>query len=92
MFILSQKRLTEFFDRHQYYTQGIPLKDGAIHKIIRYIQLDNYNQMIFDFGENVCLIVLKFFEENEQYDTCAEILKQIENHNCTVGTQIRTRL
>jgi len=46
-------------------------------RIARLVDLDDYHSILAEYGQDYCLIILQFFEDLENYDTCAEIVKQL---------------
>ena len=63
-----------------------------MEQVLKLIERDDYNQLLFDYGEVYCLIVLDMFETWEWWETCAEVLKQINTHNYVTGEKFKTRL
>lgn len=62
-----------------------------IEIILEYIEKENYNQILFDYGEIYCLTILKMFEEKEEYETCAKIIEQIKTHNYVTNSNYKTK-
>lgn len=51
----------------------------------------NYTQILYDYGLNVLLIVLKALEHNEQYEECAELVQTIKNISKVEGNNLPTK-
>lgn len=85
--MLTTTQITTHFKSH-----NEEIDKWDVEQIIKLIERDDYNQLLFDYGEKYCLIILDFFEKKEEYDTCSEIVKQIYIHNQVTGSEYRTRL
>lgn len=83
--------ITKHFDSMQQYLPTRPPKRD-LEQVLKYIERDDYNQMLFDYGETYCLIVLDMFEKTNEFTTCAEIVKQIKAHNLVTNSNYKTRL
>ena len=83
--------ITNYFDSKMKYLHRPPQK-WDLEQVLKYIEQDDYNQLMFNYGEIYCLIVLDMFEKREEYETCSEILKQIETHNVVTGSTFRSSL
>lgn len=83
--------ISKHFDAKLSYLQNPP-KKSDLQQVLNYIEQNNYNQLLFDYGETYCLVVLDMFEKLEMYEICQEILTQIETHNAVSGTDFKTSL
>lgn len=61
-------------------------------RILFLIERDNYRQIFYDFSIEHVLKILNYFEEVEDFDTCAIILKEIESIKRTTGENYPTHL
>lgn len=88
---LTLTQITKHFESRVAYLSSPPQK-WDLEQVLKYIERDDYNQLLFDYGERYCLIVLDLFEQVEWYETCAEVVKQIETHNMVANTNFKTSL
>lgn len=84
---LTTTEITAHFNTH-----NEKVDKWDVEQLIKLIELENYNQILFDYGEKYCLIILDFFEKEELYATCSEIVSQIYKHNQVTGSKYKTRL
>lgn len=52
----------------------------------------NYMQILYLYGIDVLLVVLKVLERNEVYEQCAVLKQVIINHNKLEGTSFPTKI
>ena len=88
---LTITEITEHFQQRVKYLTTPPQK-WDLDQVLKLLEQDNYNQLLFDYGEIYCLIVLDMFETWGWFEACAEVLKQINTHNYVNGTKFKTRL
>lgn len=60
----------------------------VLNNIYRYVETNNYTQMLFNYGKEYVLLCLKYFQEVEDYERCAIIVRQVKNFNQVQGTKI----
>lgn len=58
---------------------------GSIGKIVHYIELDNYLQILYTYGIETIQALLGLFLEYEDYETCAIIRDTVYKHNKVTG-------
>lgn len=63
-----------------------------LDKIIFYVERNNIFQVLYSFGILNTLILLQYFLDTEQYLDCAEIHKQILQHNKLSGDNLELTL
>lgn len=83
--------VSKFFESRIKYLPKPPQK-WDLEQVLKYIERDDYNQLLFDYGEVYCLVVLEMFEQREEYETCAIILQQILTHNEVTDSSYKTHL
>ena len=60
--------------------------------MLKYIEKKNFLQILNGMGVLYLLVLLDFYEENEQFETCAEIRDTIGNYNIVSGENLNTKL
>lgn len=88
--IYPHEILRYFDSKLQYLAVPISIKDSE--ELLKWVELDAYNEVLKRFGETHCLILLEFFEKYEEFSTCGEIVAQIKQYNRDYGTEYRTKL
>lgn len=83
--------VSKYFESKTRYLPQPPQK-WDLERVLKYIERDDYNQLLFDYGEIYCLVVLEMFEQREEYETCAIILNQILTHNEVTESSYKTHL
>lgn len=63
-----------------------------LDKIIFHVERNNIFQVLYSFGILNTLILLQYFLDTEQYLDCAEIHKQILQHNKLTGSNCELTL
>lgn len=74
-----------FFENNREYLNK-PLSNENINDILYYCSKRWYMPLLKTFGIVIALLVLKYFEKEEDYITCQGILESIENSNRYFGT------
>lgn len=63
-----------------------------IKSILLYLKTRSYSTLMYVYGHKFLLEILNVFEEHENYEECANITAQINNHNRILQDSIPTRL
>lgn len=84
---LKKEVLKEWYKK---YSKSADYPD--IDKIIFYVERNNIFQVLYSFGILNTLILLQYFLDTEQYLDCAEIHKQILQHNELSGDNLKLTL
>lgn len=66
-------------------------KTRDIKTILLNMQTRKYDTIMYLYGHKFLLEILKMFEENENYEECDHIVKQIKSHNEIIKDKIPTR-
>ena len=64
------------------------MEDSQIDGIVYNIYYVNYLQIFFDYGKTFILALIKYYEDNDYFEECAEIQATIKKHNKATGEQI----
>jgi len=64
---------------------------GDVKTILLYLKTRKYDTIMYLYGHPFLLEILKMFEENENYEECSEIVKQIKEHNKLFENNISTK-
>lgn len=87
----DKKRLLSVFETYNCHTEGLPdateVNDMCFHIEKRY-----FEQLIYRFPENYITVVLKYFEDMEEYEICGDIVGRIREHNKINNDNIKTNL
>lgn len=62
---------------------------GTANKIIHYVDARNFLQILYSYGFQVLRKVLKYLEQKEDYERCAELRDTVLNYNKSTGTRYR---
>lgn len=90
---LTVEELKEFWKLHtKFIPDGVFPEDIEFSEIIRYTDRDDYVNILRLYDINNLLILLSFFEEWSNFETCSEIVSQIVIYNKTFGTEYGTHL
>ena len=84
---LKKETLREWYKK---YNKSANYPD--LDKIIFYVERNNIFQVLYSFGILNTLILLQYFLDTEQYLDCAEIHKQILQHNKLSGDNLELTL
>ena len=84
---LKKEILKEWYDKY-----NLKVKHPDLDKIIFYMERNNVFQILYSFGILNTLILLQYFLDTEQYLDCAEIHKQILQHNKLSGDNLKLTL
>lgn len=63
--------------------------EGTVNKIIHYVNADNYLQILYTYKIDTIQILMAYFLEVEDYDTCAIIRDMIKNYNKSTGKNLK---
>lgn len=84
---MSKEILTETFKKYILDTLDQPTAT-EVSRMIEYCQKGFFEQVIYNFPENFITIILKYYEDMEEYEMCAKILEKIVVHNLINGTDV----
>lgn len=73
------------FEKNKKYLKS-PLTHEQINDISYYCEKGWYLQILKEFGIVIALLILEYFEKEEEYLVCREISNSIENSNKHFGT------
>jgi hypothetical protein len=77
--------IIEFLSSHE----GNNLTESSINKILHFIHVNNYLQVLYSYGDEVLTQLLSYFLDVENYAQCARIRDSVNNHNKATGEQIK---
>lgn len=62
-----------------------------INSIVSYIEKKEYKQIVYKYpGKEYISVILKYFEIEEDYKRCAEILEIVKSYNKLFGKNVKT--
>lgn len=61
--------------------------EGTISRIIHFVDMDNYLQIMYDYEIQTLQALQEFFLDREDYETCAIIRDTVLNFNKALGTK-----
>lgn len=61
-------------------------------RIVQLLFKQNYLQIYYEYGVTYLLILINYFEQNDEYEICGKIKKCIEDINKVTGYQNKTKL
>lgn len=70
---------------------GVPKKEEVV-KIVNYLNKGYYEQILNSYPSHYAPIVLKYFEDGEEYEVCQKIVNRIKVHNHISSSHISTYL
>lgn len=88
---IDTKKLLDVFEKYNCHTRGLPDKT-EVNDMKFHIEKRYYEQLIYRFPENYISVVLKYFEDMEEYEICGDIIKRIREHNKINNDNIKTNL
>lgn len=60
----------------------------VLNLVFKCVDVDNYYQLTHELGKSYTETCLKFFQDIEDYETCAIIIEEIQRYNKQNGTEI----
>jgi nucleoside permease NupC len=60
---------------------GIYPTQTVVNKFVAFVDKELFKQIIFEFGHHYLEVALSYLESVENYETCALIIKQLEESN-----------
>lgn len=66
-------------------------KTNDVRSILLYLKTRKYDSIMYLYGHQFLLEILEMFEMHENFEECAEIVKQITAHNELVKDNISTK-
>ena len=67
---------------------NLDLNELEVDSIMYHVYTKNYLQVLFDHGKSLIVTLLRFYEEEDYFEECIEIQKEIKDHNKATGEQI----
>lgn len=64
---------------------------GIIERIIHYIEIENFLQILYSYGIEVLQFLLQVFLEDEDYETCHKITETVRLQNKATGSNYRLK-
>lgn len=89
---LNKQELKDWWLEHVEYLDNYFPEDIEFLEIIRYTDKNDFINIMNLYGEDYILILLSFVENHQDYETCAEIIKQIKEYNKIFENNFRTKL
>lgn len=65
------------------------LTESSIQKILHFIHLSNYLQLMYTYGIGLLRELLTYFESIENYQQCILIRDTVVRHNKATGEQLK---
>ena len=62
-----------------------------VSTVLLYMKTQKYDTLMYLYGHPFLLEIMRIFESAENYEECAEIVKQIEAHNSLYENNITTK-
>lgn len=64
---------------------------GIVNRVIQYIEIENFLQILYSYGIEVLQFLLQIFREEEDYETCYKISETVRLHNRATGTNYKLK-
>lgn len=89
---IEAKQLKKHFDNYGSHLKDVFPDENEIRELIYQAERLNFFQILYLYDITYLLILLEFFENIQEYSTCAEIVKQIEEQNKLTDEHYKTHL
>jgi hypothetical protein len=76
----------------RYSCDKTPPKKEALIKMISYLNKEYYEFVITHYPNYYTAVILKFFEEEEEYEICKKIVERVTVYNLVNSDTISTKL
>jgi hypothetical protein len=67
------------------------ISPSVVKTVLLHIVLKNFDTLMYIYGHQFLIELLKVYEEFEVYENCDEIKKQIELHNKLTNDKLKTK-